>query len=85
MKKALFLLIIGLAFNSCEEKPWDGPCRQFHHKEGKECRLEKAEGTEHSLYDKSCNPIDEWLNRESMGRFLKNHISIETELNRFIG
>lgn len=85
MKKTLFLLIIGLTFHSCEEKPWDGPCRQSHNKNGKECRIEKTEGNEHSLYHKTCKPIDEWLNRESIGSFLKNHISFETELNRFIG
>lgn len=74
MKTALLMLFMALAFNSGGERN----CREYCaliHKKGKITRYEEASGLKHSITDRECKLIDEWLNRKNIGHFLKNHMN----------
>lgn len=74
MKSAVLILIMGLAIYSGEERSCGDCCDQLQ-KKGKTPRFEVASGSKHSITDKECRLIDEWLNRKNMGHFMRNHMN----------
>lgn len=70
------MLFMGLAFNSSGERSCRECCVHIY-KKGNPTRYEEASGLKHSITEKECKLIDEWLNRKNIGHFLKNHINLK--------
>ncbi|SDM92887.1 hypothetical protein SAMN05421813_12918 [Daejeonella rubra] len=73
MRRALLILFLGLVTYSCEEK-----CcfKQQYSREELQPDLKITQQSKHSVTNKNCNLMLEWLNRKNIGHFLKNHISL---------
>lgn len=70
-----------MILNSCAESLCYESSRVEIDQEEVSIMLDSQQINEHSNRENKCNIIKEWLNRKSMGQFLKNHISIESEIN----
>jgi hypothetical protein len=73
MRRALLILFLGLASHSCDQKYC---LKQVCIKEFKSINLKTLQA-KRIIDKKECKLMNEWLDRESMGHFLKNHISLE--------
>lgn len=80
MKILLFILLFSMILNSCGESLCYESSRVEIDQEEITIMVHSEENIEHPLKENKCNIIKEWLNRKSMGQFIKNHISLEAEI-----
>ncbi len=73
MRRALLSLFLGMASHSCDQKYC---LKQVCIKEIKSIHLKTLQA-KRIVDQKECKLMNEWLDRENIGHFLKNHISLE--------
>ena len=84
MKKALIILVLGLTFNACEHNACDYTCSMEHLDIKKDLNNIRPEKVSHSFINNDCDIMNEWLNRKSLGSFMKNHTSFETRVEQLV-
>jgi len=77
------MLIIGLLFNVCGENLCSESCKGESDKDEISLIIDYQTDSRHSISESKCHFINEWLNRKSMGHFLKNHIPLASGMNSF--
>ena len=81
MKSLLCLLLFSLIFNACGESLCYESSRVEMDQENITIMADSQLNSDHPIKGNKCNIINEWLNRKSMGQFIKNHISLEAEIS----
>lgn len=81
MKSLLCILLFSLIFNACGEslcyEPGTDGIDQAEILKMNEGQPDKK----HAVTESKCHLLNEWLNRKSIGNFLKNHISLESGIS----
>ncbi len=81
MKSLLCILLFSLIFNACGESLCDEPGSEEIDKAKNSKAADYHPNKKHAITESKCHLLDEWINRKSMGHFLKNHISIESGIS----
>lgn len=81
MKSLFCLLLFSLIFNACCESLCDETGSEEISKAKNSKKADYQPNKKHALAESKCNLLDEWINRKSMGHFLKNHISLESGIS----
>jgi hypothetical protein len=81
MKSLLCILLFSLIFNACGESLCDESGSEEISKAENFKTADYQPNKKHALTESKCNLLDEWINRKSIGHFLKNHISLESGIS----
>jgi len=81
MKSVLYMLIASLFFNACGENLCYESNIEEINIEGSSLVNEHQPATSNSITKHKCHIINQWLNRKSIGHFLKSYISLESEMS----
>ncbi|MDP2413734.1 hypothetical protein [Daejeonella sp.] len=81
MKSLLCILLFSLIFNACCESLCDEPGSEEINKAENPKMIDHQPNKKHAITESKCHLLNEWLNRKSMGHFLKNHISLESGIS----
>lgn len=81
MKSLLCILLISIIFNACDESLCDEPYSEEINKAKNHKVADYQPNKKHAITESKCQLLDEWINRKSMGHFLKNHISLESGIS----
>ncbi|MCF8452521.1 MAG: hypothetical protein K9G42_04915 [Pedobacter sp.] len=76
MKSLLCILLFSLIFNACCEILCDEQGSEEIDKAKNSKMTKHQSNKKHAMTEIKCHLLDEWINRKSMGHFLKNHISL---------
>ena len=81
MKSLLCILLFSLIFNACGESLCDEPDSEKIEKAENRKMIDYQLNKKHAITESKCHLLNEWLNRKSIGHFLKNHFSLESGIS----
>jgi hypothetical protein len=81
MKSSLCILLFSLIFNACGESLCYEPGSEETSKAKNPKTVDYQPNKKHAIKESKCHLLNEWINRKSMGHFLKNHISLESGIS----
>lgn len=81
MKSLLCILLFSFIFNACGESLCDEPNSEKINKAESPKTIDYQPIKKHAITESKCHLLNEWINRKSMGHFLKNHISLESGIS----